>query len=55
MSFPNLLSIIICFRTKARASSSADKVASELNLKYRLARHDLLETTAVEWSQVKYR
>lgn len=32
-----------------------DKVAAELNLKYRLARHDLLKTTAVEWSQVKYR
>jgi TPR repeat protein len=33
----------------------ADKVAAELNLKYRLARHGLLKTTAVEWSQVKYR
>jgi TPR repeat protein len=33
----------------------ADKVAAELNLKYRLARHDLLKTTAVEWSKVKYR
>lgn len=33
----------------------ADKVAAELNLKYRLARHGLLKTTTVEWSQVKYR
>lgn len=33
----------------------ADKVAAELNLKYRLARHGLLKTAAVEWSQVKYR
>lgn len=32
-----------------------DKVAAELNLKYRLARHGLLKTTSVEWSQVKYR
>lgn len=33
----------------------ADKVAAELNLKYRLARHGLLKTAAVKWSQVKYR
>lgn len=33
----------------------ADKVAAELNLKYRLARHGLLKTTAVEWSGVGYR
>jgi len=32
-----------------------DKVAAELNLKYRLARHGLLKTTSVEWSEVKYR
>lgn len=32
-----------------------NKVAAELNLKYRLARHKLLDTTKVKWSKVKYR
>lgn len=32
-----------------------DKVAAELNLKYRLARHSLLKTTAIKWSKIEYR
>lgn len=32
-----------------------DKVAAELNLKYRLARHQLLDRTSIKWSKVQYR